>query len=173
MASPAPKPTPAPKPEHKGPKVGENAPDFTLQDQFGADVKLSDLRGKKVLLSFHPLAWTPVCELQMRTLELKKKALDDLNTVPLGISVDSMHSKREWATFIELDQVQILADFWPHGEVAKKYGQFIDKKGVSGRVNILIDEAGKIAWVKVYDLSQLPDIEEVLAVIRSKGAKKK
>ncbi len=158
------------KKEKKTVKVGDMAPDFTLKDQFGNDVKLSALKGKKVLLSFHPLAWTPICELQMRSLELKKSDFDKLNTVPLGISVDSMYSKREWATFLELDQVQILADFWPHGEVAKKYGQFIDKGGVSGRVNILVDENGKIIWMKVYDIKQVPDIEEVLAVIREKSA---
>ncbi|HOW50562.1 MAG TPA: redoxin domain-containing protein [bacterium] len=149
------------------------APDFNLKDQFGHDVKLSALKGKKVLLSFHPLAWTPVCEIQMKCLELKRQEFEKLNTVPLGISVDSTYSKREWANFIELDQVQILADFWPHGEVAKKYGQFIDKGGVSGRVNILIDETGKVIWMKIYQIPQVPDIEEVLAVIAEKSAKKK
>ena len=161
-------PRPA-QPVRKGIRVGDMAPDFTLKDQFGNDVKLSALKGKKVLLSFHPLAWTPICELQMRALELKKSEFDKLNTVPLGLSIDSMYSKREWATFMELDQVQILADFWPHGEVAKKYGQFIDKGGVSGRVNILVDENGKVAWVKIYDIKQLPDIEEVMAAIRGKS----
>ncbi len=170
VAMPAPVAEKGDKKEKKSIKVGDLAPDFTLKDQFGNDVKLSALRGKKVLLSFHPLAWTPICELQMRSLELKKSDFDKLNTVPLGISVDSMHSKREWATFIELDQVQILADFWPHGEVAKKYGQFIDKGGVSGRVNILVDENGKVVWMKVYDIKQVPDIEEVLSVIREKSA---
>jgi len=158
------------KKEKKGIKVGDMAPDFTLKDQFGNDVKLSALRGKKVLLSFHPLAWTPICELQMRSLELKKSEFDKMNTIPLGISVDSMYTKREWATFLELEHVQILADFWPHGEVAKKYGQFIDKNGVSGRVNILVDENGKVIWMKVYDLKQVPDIEEVLAVISEKSS---
>jgi len=155
--------------EKKGIKVGDPAPDFTLKDQFGNDVRLSAFKGKKVLLSFHPLAWTPICELQMRALELKKNEFDKLNTVPLGISVDSLYTKREWATFIELDQMQILADFWPHGEVAKKYGQFIEKNGTSGRANILVDETGKIVWMKVYDIKQLPDIEEVLAAIREKS----
>lgn len=157
------------KKEKKTIKIGDVAPDFTLKDQFGNEVKLSALKGKKVLLSFHPLAWTPICELQMRSLELKKSEFDKLNTVPLGISVDSMYTKREWATFLELEQVQILADFWPHGDVAKKYGQFIDKNGVSGRVNILVDENGKVIWIKVYDIKQVPDIEEVLSVIREKS----
>ncbi len=119
-----------------------------------------------MLLSFHPLAWTPVCEIQMKTLELKKGVFEKLNTIALGLSVDSMYSKREWATYLEIENTHLLADFWPHGDVAKKYGQFIEKAGVSGRANILIDEKGKVMWMRVYEIPQVPDIEEVIKVIQ-------
>lgn len=147
-------------------KTGDMAPDFSAPDQYGVNVKLSELKGKKVLLSFHPLAFTGVCKIQMETLELKKKVFDELNTVALGISVDSQYAKKAWAESIGVKETRLIADFWPHGEVAKLYEQFIDKAGVSGRANILIDESGKIKWIRRYDIPEVPDIEEVIKVIR-------
>ena len=66
--------------------VGEQAPEFSIQDQNGNSVRLSDFVGKRVILSFHPLAWTSVCAKQMRALEANGKAFDALNVVALGIS---------------------------------------------------------------------------------------
>jgi peroxiredoxin len=62
--------------------------------------------------------------------------------------------------------VRLLSDFWQHGAVAKLYGLFRDKDGFSERANVIVDEKGKIAFVKVYEISQLPDIEEIIRVIR-------
>ena len=73
-------------------KVGEMSPDFTLKDQHGKEFKLSDFRGKRVLLSFHPLAWTKVCALQMQSLEKNKDTFAALNTVSVGINVDPIPS---------------------------------------------------------------------------------
>jgi peroxiredoxin len=147
-------------------KPGKKAPLFTLKNQHGQEVSLAVLKGKKVLLSFHPLAWTPVCEVQMKTLEIKKGQFDKLNTVALGISVDSTFCKKEWADFIDVENTHLLADFWPHGEVAKLYGLFIDKAGISGRANILIDEKGVIQKIWEYEIPQIPDIEAVLNSLR-------
>jgi peroxiredoxin len=147
-------------------EVGEQAPDFTLKNQRGQEVTLSSLKGKKVLLSFHPLAWTPVCEIQMRSLEAKFNDLAKVNTVPLGISVDSGPSKKKWAESLELERTDLLADFWPHGETAKKYKLFIKKAGISARANILIDEQGNIEWLRIYDIPEIPDIEEILRHLR-------
>lgn len=60
-------------------KPGEEAKDFILSDQDGKEVHLSDFKGKKVLLSFHPLAWTPVCADQMRSLEKNRSRFERLN----------------------------------------------------------------------------------------------
>src|SRR5512137_1513859 len=68
---------------------GDIAPDFTLKDQHNRDFKLSDFAGRRVLLSFHPLAWTPVCGEQMKALESRKAELDALGTIAVGISVDT------------------------------------------------------------------------------------
>jgi len=147
--------------------AGAEAPEFSLPDQNEEVVSLSSLRGKKVLLSFHPLAWTGVCEIQMRTLEVKADTLDKLNTRALGVSVDSPASKKAWADALGIKKTALLADFWPHGETAKKYSLFLEEKGISGRANFLIDEAGRIELVKIYRISEVPDIEEIIRFLRS------
>lgn len=147
-------------------KVGENAKDFTLKDQDGNEISLSQYAGKKVLLSFHPLAWTGVCTKQMQSLEANKETFDSLNTVALGMSVDTVPSKKAWAVSMEVKNTRLLSDFWPHGEVAKKYGLFLEDKGVSARANVLIDETQKVVFVKVYEISTLPDINEIIEFIK-------
>ena len=146
--------------------VGDMAPDFTLKDNRVQDVSLAEYRGKKVLLSWHPLAWTGVCAQQMKSLEDNLAEFEKYNTVPLGMSIDSYPSKNAWAKELGVANVKLLADFWPHGKVAQDYGLFLDDKGFSARANVLIDEAGKVVWVKVYDIPELPNIEEVLKVVR-------
>ena len=146
--------------------VGDIAPDFVLKDNRVQDVRLSDYRGKKVLLSWHPLAWTGVCANQMKALEENLAEFEKYNTVPLGMSIDSYPSKNAWAKELGIANVKLLADFWPHGKVAQDYGLFLEEKGFSERANVLIDEEGKVIWVKTYDVPVLPDIEEVLNVVR-------
>lgn len=146
--------------------VGDSAPDFVLKDNRVQDVRLSDYRGKKVLLSWHPLAWTGVCAKQMKALEDNLAEFEKYNTVPLGMSIDSYPSKNAWAKELGIANVKLLADFWPHGKVAQDYGLFFEDKGFSERANVLIDEEGKVIWVKTYDIPELPDIEEVLNVVR-------
>jgi peroxiredoxin len=146
--------------------VGDMAPDFVLKDNRVQDVRLSDFRGKKVLLSWHPLAWTGVCAEQMKALEANLAEFEKYNTVPLGMSIDSYPSKNAWAKELGIANLKLLADFWPHGKVAQDYGLFIEEKGFSERANVLIDETGKVIWVKVYEIPELPDIAEVLAKVR-------
>ena len=147
-------------------KTGDNAPDFLLKDHNKQDVKLQDLRGKRVLLSFHPLAWTKVCAEQMKSLEAKYPVFNELNTIALGMSVDTVPSKHAWARELGIENTPLLSDFWPHGAVAKSYGIFRENAGTSERANIMIDEKGTVVFVKVYEISQLPDIEEVIAFLK-------
>ncbi|MCX7708319.1 MAG: redoxin domain-containing protein [Clostridia bacterium] len=145
--------------------AGADAPDFTALDNKNQNIRLSAFRGKKVLLSWHPLAWTPVCTDQMRALETNWKNFQNHNTVPLGFSVDPQPCKTAWAEALQIDHVSLPADFWPHGKIARDYGIFNEKDGVSERANIIVDENGKVKWVKVYPGDQLPDINEVLRVL--------
>jgi peroxiredoxin len=145
--------------------VGDVAPDFILKDNKDSEIRLSDYRGKKVLLSWHPLAWTGVCTDQMRALDANWDTFQKLNTIPLGLSVDPAPSKKAWATAIALSNLSIPSDFWPHGKVTQDYGLFIERFGFSERANVIIDEEGIVRWVKVYPIKQLPDINEVFDVL--------
>ena len=146
-------------------QTGKKVKDFSLKDQDGQDFRLSECKGKKVLLSFHPLAWTPVCAMQMQSLEKNKKTFDKLNTVAVGLSVDSVPCKAAWAKSLIIIHTRILADFRPHGGVAKSMG-LLRPEGFSERTNIIVDETGKVIFVKVYPIKQLPDIEEILDALR-------
>ena len=151
--------------EKKGVQVGKKLKDFKLNDQNRQDFLLSDFRGKRVLLSFHPLAWTSVCALQMQSLEKNKKALDKLNTVAVGLSIDAVPCKTAWAKSLKIKNTRLLSDFWPHGGVAKSLG-ILRAEGFSERANIIVDEAGKVMYVKVYPIKQLPDMAEILKALK-------
>jgi len=62
---------------------------------------------------------------------------------------------------LRIKNTPLLSDFWPHGKAAKDYGIFLEDMGISERANVIIDEEGIVRWMKVYPISQLPDIEEV------------
>jgi peroxiredoxin len=146
-------------------KVGDKAPDFTLMDQHGKAFTLSANPGRKVLLSFHPLAWTSVCAQQMKSLEANRAAFEDRNTVALGVSVDSSFTKKAWAKELGIEHTRLLADFWSHGGLAINLGIFRGDMGTSERANIIIDEQGIVSFIKIYPLPELPDITEVLAAL--------
>lgn len=143
-------------------EIGTRAPHFTLKDQNGNTRESSGFPGRRVLLSFHPLAWTPVCSDQMRYLEDNSHRFADLNVVPLGISVDSVPCKKAWASSLGITETILLSDFWPHGEMARSYGVFREKDGVSERSHIIIDENHELIFARVYPVSQFPDFGEIL-----------
>jgi len=146
-------------------RVGYKAKGFSLQDQHEKLFKLAKFRGKRVLLSFHPLAWTSVCAEQMKSLEKNKSAFDSLNTVAVGMSIDTVPSKKAWAESLGIENTRLLSDFWPHGKVAKAYGIFRKDDGFSERANVIIDEKGTVAFFKVYRLGELPNIKEILEAL--------
>jgi peroxiredoxin len=146
--------------------LGDLAPDFQVKDHYDKMFKLSELKGKKVLMSWHPLAWTSVCAEQMKSLEANLNNFRSLNTIGVGMSVDTVPSKTAWAKELKIQETKLLSDFWPHGEVAKKYGIFREKNGFSERVNIIIDEDQKIIFFKVYEIRTLPDIEEIITFLK-------
>jgi len=157
--------------ENKAVQEGQKVKDFSLKDQNGDDFRLSEFRGEKVLLSFHPLAWTSVCAKQMQALEKHKRALDKLNAVAVGLSVDSVPCKAAWAKSLRIKKTRLLADFWPHGGVAKSMGLF-RKEGFSERANVIVNEAGKVVFAKVYPIRELPDMKELLSVLTEYKNKK-
>ncbi|MGI5836968.1 MAG: redoxin domain-containing protein [Chloroflexota bacterium] len=145
-------------------EIGSVAPEFSLKDQKESDITLSTFKGKKVILSFHPLAWTEFCKLQMQDLEKHKSDFERMNAVALGFSVDSLPCKKAWAEAIGVKETSIVADFWPHGGVAQAYGLFRERNGFSERAVVIVDQEGIVRWLKVYPIKSVPDIEEILAV---------
>lgn len=146
--------------------AGEIMERFSLKDQDNVAWDSSSARGKRLLLSFHPLAWTPACAEQMIELEKNMQVLDELDTVPVGISVDPVPSKSAWAGELKLARLRLLSDFWPHGKMAKDLGLFREKDGFSERANVLVNEQGIVVFVKTYPIGQVPDLQEVLDFIR-------
>jgi peroxiredoxin len=146
-------------------RAGDRAREFVLYDQHDNEVRLSRFAGKKVVLSFHPFAWTIVCAEQMRALEANWKKMVSLNAVALGISIDTPPSKNAWARELGVRNTLLLSDFWPHGEVAKTYGLFDETHGYSERANIILDEGHRVILVRRYPIAELPDVEEILQVL--------
>ncbi len=150
---------------HHYPKVGDQAPDFELPAVGNKKVRLSQFRGKKnVVLSFHPLAWTGICAAQMQDLQANIKLLTDKDTVALGISVDSVPSKKAWAESLGITEVEFLSDFEPKGAVAKLYGIYREE-GFSERAVFVVDKQGIIRFAKIYPIKEKPDVGEFCAVL--------
>lgn len=120
------------------------APDFELPNQFGEHVRLSDYKGKKpVALVFFPLAFSSTCTSELCTLRDNLSLFQSNDIELIGISVDSKATLRAFAEKEGYD-FTLLADFWPHGEVAKEYGVFLEQKGFANRATFLIDVHGVI-----------------------------
>jgi len=128
--------------------VGASAPDFALKDQNNQVVRLGDFHGRKaVLLVFFPLTFTGTClgELAGIRDNLGRYATGDLQV--LTVSVDSAYSHKVWSTQENFD-FPLLADFWPHGEVARRYEVFNDTAGFANRGTFLIDRDGVIRFAE-------------------------
>jgi peroxiredoxin len=147
-------------------EIGNPAPAVALPDQKKEIVTLESLRGKRVLLSFHPLAWTGVCQRQMEALEMNVDALAKIDAVALGISVDPVPSKAAWAESIGVTRTRLLSDFWPHGAFASSFGLFRETDGFSERAAVVIDKEGIVRFVKVYPLGEVPDLDELMSVLK-------
>lgn len=136
-------------------KVGDVAPDFTLASHLDSDITLSDLHGKAVVLAFFPLAWTPVCTVQIPSYEQDLSKFVDLNAQILSISVDSVPSLKAWTETFGGIHYPVLSDFYPHGEVAAKYGVLMPD-GRAERAIFIIDEEGIIRYIDIHDIGKQP-----------------
>lgn len=120
-------------------RPGDPAPDFTLPDQFGESVTLSQLVGvKPVVLAFVPAAFTRTCTGEFCELQENLSMFQDASVDPFGISTDPKAALRVWAAQESL-QFPLLSDFWPHGEVASSYGVFLPDLGIATRATFVVD----------------------------------
>ena len=146
--------------------VGQAAPDFTLQNQNKEEVKLSDFAGKKnVVLMFYPLDWSPVCTNEHACFVNDMKSFEGLDAEVLGVSVDSVWSHKAYAEKMGI-KYSLLADFQPRGAMSDKYGVFLADKGITGRVIVIVNKAGKIGWIKDYGIPNVPEVKEVAAALQ-------
>ncbi len=136
-------------------KVGDEAPDFTLRDMNMQEWKLSDQRGKRVVLNFYPAAFSGVCSQQMPRIEEQKTMFGD-DTVVVGISVDGPNANRVFAQQTGIN-FPLLSDFYPHGAVSEKFGVLVPV-GVAERAVIGIDADGKVAYINVHPFTEVPDL---------------
>jgi len=137
-------------------KVGDKAPDFTMPSHLDSPISLSNLHGKAVAIAFFPLAWTPVCTGQIPSYEMELERFTSLNTQILTVSVDSVPCLKAWAETFGGIHYPILSDFWPHGDMAKKYG-VLRQDGRSERAIFIIDDEGIIRYIDVHDIEDQPD----------------
>lgn len=126
--------------------AGSRAPDFTLADQTGREVSLSDFAGRRVLLVFYPLDFSPVCSDQLTIYRQIKPKLEAAGVTLLGISVDSAFAHKAFRDQLQLEST-LLADFEPKGEVARAYGAYLEDAGHSNRSLVLIGADGVVEWV--------------------------
>jgi len=129
--------------------VGDHAPAFTLSNQFGENVSLSDFEGKKnVVVTFYPFAFTGLCTSELCTIRDRHADFINDDTEVLSISCDPVPSLK---VFSEQESFthSLLSDFYPHGDVSKEYGAFLEDKGFATRATYVIDKAGIIRWALV------------------------
>ena len=125
---------------------GTSAPDFSLPDHDGNEVSLSDFAGRKLVLAFYPLDFSPVCTDQLGLYQEVLGEIEAQGASLVGISVDSSYCHRAFREQLNLT-MPLLADFNPKGEVSRAYGAWIDQVDHGNRSLVLIDEEGVVRWV--------------------------
>ncbi|MDQ5987306.1 MAG: Thiol peroxidase [Syntrophus sp. SKADARSKE-3] len=146
-------------------KVGQAAPDFTLPAVSGEKITLSEFKDKKnVVISFVPAAWTPVCSDQWPGYNIVKDIFDKNDAILLGITVDNIPTLYSWTNQMGKLWFPVLSDFYPHGQVAQKYG-VLRSDGVSERALIIIDKKGVIRYIDVHDINERPSLEELIRAL--------
>ena len=125
-------------------QVGEVAPDFTLSNQHGEELTISELVAEgPVALVFFPLAFSGICTGELCELRDNLAVFNDAKVRLVGVSVDSVFSLKVWAEQ-EGYEFSILSDFWPHGAVAREYGAFVEERGIATRATVIIGEDRKV-----------------------------
>ena len=150
-------------------RVGDQAPGFTLPSVTGEKVSLHQYRDKKnVVLSFVPAAWTPVCSDQWPGYNIIRGIFDQHEAVLLGVTVDNIPTLFAWTNQMGTLWFPVLSDFWPHGEIAAKYG-ILRSDGVSERALFIIDKKGIIRYIDVHDINKRPPLENLVKELEKVG----
>ena len=146
--------------------VGQAAPDFTLKDQYGKDVSLSDYKGvKNVVLVFYPFAFSGICTGELCEIRDDLGAFESDQVQVLALSCDHMFTQRAWSD-AQGFFFPVLSDFWPHGRTAQAFGVFDHSGGFSTRGTFLIDSDGVVRWTMVNGPSERRDFAGYRAALK-------
>nr|WP_255727572.1 MULTISPECIES: redoxin domain-containing protein [unclassified Nesterenkonia] len=166
------------------PEIGEQAPGFSGRSHHGEVIELQRLAGSPVLLMFYPFAFSRVCDSELQALVARRCRVRELRARVLAISCDPMHSLRAYAQMLTSDVADaessdaesasaapgelpfdLVSDFWPHGEIAQRYGAFDLEKGAARRSSFLLDSTLRVAHVQSVPASQARDLDEALSLL--------
>ncbi|PYS94582.1 MAG: peroxiredoxin [Acidobacteria bacterium] len=151
--------------------AGIMAPDFTLPSTPDQKVRLSELRGRPVILAFYPADWSPVCGDQMALYNELREEFGRFKARLLGISVDGSWCHAAFATDRKL-HFPLLADFEPKGEVARRYGVYRAEDGFCERALFVIDADGVVRWSYVSPVGVNPGADGILEALEKIGTAK-
>lgn len=153
------------------PRINTAAPDFTAKTTLG-EVKLSDFKGKWVVLFSHPADFTPVCTTEFLAFARKHDEFVKRNTQIIGLSIDSIYSHIAWIRNIEQNfnvsvRFPLIADL--KGDVARAYGMLHPEASDTSAVRavFVIDDKGIIRAMIYYPLSNGRSIDEVLRILEA------
>jgi mycoredoxin-dependent peroxiredoxin len=147
----------APHPQGS-PGVGDPAPDFTLRDQYGQQVTLSQaVQDKHALLVFFPFAFSGICAGELLEIQLNIDRFSNEHVQVYGICCDGAPAIKAWAAH-EGYRFPLLSDFWPHGQVARAYGVLHEESGMPVRGTFLVDPRMTVRWALVFGPGEQRDI---------------
>lgn len=181
------------------PRIGEPAPGFSGRTQHGEVLELDQLRGTPVLLLFYPFAFSRVCDSELQALAARRGRIRETSARVLAISCDPIHSLRAYAEMLRSEDravpapdsdlgsesdrgpgsdpasragelsFDLVSDFWPHGEIAQRYGAFDPVTGAAQRISFLLDSELRLAEVDSVPASQTRDLDATLAQLARLG----
>ena len=125
---------------------GRRRPTSRFRNHEGKHVRLSDFRGRKVMLVFYPLDFSPACTDQLSVYQEVLGQIEEQGATLVGVSVDSSWAHRAFRKQLGLS-IPLLSDFEPKGEMTRSYGAYLDVVGHGNRSLVLIDEEGVVRWV--------------------------
>ena len=146
--------------------AGTKAPEFALSSGPDESIKLSDLRGRPVILAFYPADWSPVCGDQMALYNEILEDFREYGAKLLGVSVDGVWCHAAFARDRHL-RFPLLSDFEPKGDVSRQFGAYRSEEGISERALFVIDGNGVIRWSYLSPIDVNPGAAGILQALES------
>jgi len=156
--------------------IGDTAPDFKAAQTTGdaqGEFQLSAQRGKNVVLVFYPGDFTPVCTNELALIQKDLAKFAGANALVAGLSTDTVFTHKAFQKSLGGLAYPLVTDRWPYGGIAQLYGVYPPTRHQlpfwNDRAIFVIDRDGKLAWSKVYEIGEVPDVDEVLAALEKLG----